>query len=125
MAQIIFKRNSEVNTLEPKLVIGYMNDDGDEFEKELDFGCGEDLQNYMKAVIKEDYEYFFNESELRNFRITDCWIKGVTISGKTEKGRLTVHVIDNYVQGSCIVNDDVLKDENADKIKEIQEIIKR
>lgn len=123
MAQVIFRKNLRENTLEPKLVIGYMTTDGDQEEKELPFSCGEDLQEYMKAILKKDYTGFFSERECRF--VTDVWLKGISIIGQNEQGRVAVHVLDGYVQGSNIIYEEVLRDENALKLKQISDIIKQ
>lgn len=99
--------------------------DGESLEKEISFTDGEELTKYIKAVSDKDFVHLFNVKELKNQTITECWIKGISITGKTEEGKLSVYVIDGYVQGSCIVNDNVLNDVNAQKLKEIEEIIKR
>lgn len=125
MAQVIFRKNAKEKTLKPVLVIGFLDMDGIESEQEFEFGCGEDLQNYMTAVLKKDFEVLFEEHELHSKNISDMWIKGISVTGQNEQGRLTVHIVDNYVQGSSIIHEDVMKDENAQKMKEIEAIIKR
>lgn len=125
MAQVIFRRNREEKTLTPCLVVGYMTTDEDDLELEMEFGCGEDLQAFMTAVLKKDFSFFFPESNRNGKDVTDMWIKGISIVGQTEEGRLVVHVIDSYVQGSSSINEDVLQDKNAGKMKEIAAIIKR
>lgn len=123
MAQVIFRRNREEKTLTPSLVIGYMTLEEEDLELEMEFGCGEDLQAFMTAVLKKDFGFFFSESSRISKDVTDMWIKGISVVGNTDEGRLVVHVIDNYVQGSSIINEEVLQDKNAEKMANIAKII--
>lgn len=123
MAQVIFRSNREEKTLVPNLVIGYMTLEEDELELEMEFGCGEELQAFMTAILKKDFSFFFPESERSGKDVTDMWIKGISVFGKTDEGRLVVHVIDSYVQGSSTINEEVLQDKNVEKMAKIAKII--
>lgn len=126
MAGIIFRRNMKERTLESYLVLQCMDSEGLEFEKELSFTCGEDLQNYMVSIFKKDYTSLFEPHELpRNTRITECNIKGISVKGKSSEGSFAVHILDGYSQGSCGINENILNEKNAQKMKEIEAIIKR
>lgn len=124
MGQAIFRISGEEHSLEAVLVVEYMNSEGETFEKELPFSCGEDLQAHMKDIFAENWNELFESYERKN-GISCCTIKGIDITGKNDKGSLSVHISDGYAQGTSIINDEVIKDENAQKIKEILEIAKR
>lgn len=123
MAQLIFRNNADEQTLHPTLVLGYENEDGKVLEKEIPFKDGDVIQKVANAITQKAWHDIFEIKEVEY--INDCWIKGISLTGETGKGRLTVHVLETYVQGSCIVNEEVLQDTNAQKIKEILEIAKR
>ncbi|MEK3956069.1 hypothetical protein [Psychrobacillus sp. FSL K6-1464] len=122
--QVLFKRDREKpKELESELVFNLMDRDGETFEVALPFSCGEDLQNYMKAFILKKWDELFEERIIKK-GISDGEIEGIRVSGKNDKGRFAIYLENGYQNASFIVNNEVLSDENAEKLSQIKAILR-
>lgn len=124
MAQATFKFSDDEHPLEANLIVEYIDRTGSKIEKDFPFNCGKDLQTYMKDIFEENWKELFEDYEVEN-GIIYCAIRGISIRGKNNKGRLDVYITDGYARGISFIDDEFMKDENAQKIKEILEIANR
>lgn len=124
MVQAIFRFSDDERSLEAVLVVEYMDMKGNTMEKEFAFRSGEELQGYMKDIFIGNWYELFEDDEFE-IGISSCTIRGIMVTGKNNKGNFTVRITDGYAQGKIIIDDELLKDANAQKIKEILEIAER
>lgn len=104
------------------LVFSFMDDDGHEFEEEVPFSCGEDLEDHMKSFFNKKWKDLLPEY-MQNVRVVDCTVEGIHMKGKQEKGRFATHLTNNYKRNTFIVNEKALINESAEKLLKIRKIV--
>ena len=120
----IFRFNDDEYLFEVKLIVWYVNMEGDEVEKSLPFRTGEELHSHMENIFTKNWHELFKEKDLKN-GIISCSIKGIRVTGSNDEGYLDLLITDLYGQAKIAIDEEVLKDKNAKKIKKILKIITR
>jgi hypothetical protein len=92
------------------------------FEQEVEIGCGEDLSDFMKHYFKKDWKELFHGQFFDHKDVVDAEFKGIRIHAKDEKGSFW-YEMESRERAMITINNEVLNDENANKIKQIRELI--
>jgi hypothetical protein len=124
MAQATFKFSDDEHPLEANLIVEYIDRTGSKMEKDFPFNCGKDLQTYMKDIFEENWKELLKIMRLRTALYT-AQLEVLILEAKITKGRLDVYITDGYARGISFIDDEFMKDDNAQKIKEILEIANR
>ena len=126
----IFRFNDDEYLFEVKLIVWYVNMEGDEVEKYLPFRTGEELHSHMENIFTKNWHELFKEKDLdveKDLKngIISCSIKGIRVTGSNDEGYLNLLITDLFGQAKIAIDEEVLKDKNAKKIKKILKIITR
>jgi hypothetical protein len=96
---------------------------------QLEIGCGEDIESYMRYYFEESWDdLFFNKLPYSISDIGYVVVEGICINAKEDGCKLSVSIPSrgswhhNFAKVSFDPN--VIKDENANKIQQIKEILK-
>ncbi len=107
---------------EAYLTLLFMDEDSNQFEAEIPFSCGADLQEYMKFFFNKEWNELLPE-HLKHVRVVDCEIEGVGFKGEKKEGRFSIHLDNGYQRATFIFNENLLLDKSAEKLELIRKII--
>lgn len=100
----------------------------DSFEHDIEVGCGEDIEEVMKSYFEKDWGNLFEDSNGRS----NSWIKEITdvsfegiyiVAQEVGKGHVYTMIMNRSIRSTVTMDIDKLGDKNAEKIKQIRDIL--
>lgn len=120
---VVFNQNPEnQEEFESFLVFGFTDDNGDIFEEEVPFSCGESMESYMKSFFNKKWNDILPAGK-KHLIIEECVFEGIHMRGKQEKGRFATYLTNNYKRNVFIVNEKAMINESAEKLLQLRTII--
>lgn len=93
----------------------------DQFEVEIDISCGEDIENYMKLYLEQNWKELFENTRY----VCDASFQGIQMLAKDTENNHACYIeaLNTRRRASIGIDREVLNDNNLDKLKRIKEII--
>ncbi|MED3539313.1 hypothetical protein ABEX53_29520 [Bacillus toyonensis] len=93
----------------------------DQFEVELSVSCGEDLENYMKLYLEQNWKELFENTRY----VCDASFHGIQMLARDKENKHScfVEAMNTRRRASISIDRETLSDNNLDKLNRIKEII--
>ncbi|MDC2863772.1 hypothetical protein [Bacillus sp. BP-3] len=98
----------------------------DQYEIEVEVSCGEDIENYMKLYLEQNWKELFEYSNFNSRDVCDASFQGIQMlaEDKVNNHSCYIEAINGGRRRANIkIDREILKDNNKDKLNRIKEII--